>query len=209
MEADDRLLVGFLEEAQRRGLLGPPPVGEHIAHARAFAEVIEATGAWPGHAVDLGAGGGIPGLVLALHEPECSWMLLDSRDRAARFLSDATAKLGLAGRVDVVHERAEVVGRSTRRGRADVVLARAFGPPAAAAECAAPLLRIGGRLVVSEPPDASSPDRWDSAALDQLGMGPAEAGVYAGVHFVVVTQRSLCPDRFPRRSGVPARRTLF
>ena len=51
--------------------------------------------------------------------------------------------------------------------------ARSFGPPAATAECAAPLLAVGGLLVVSEPPDG--PDRWPADALAALGLEPSDS----------------------------------
>src|SRR5690606_21759798 len=102
--------------------------------------------------------------------------------------------------------RAEEVGRSRWRGRAEAVIARSFGPPAATAECAAPLLRGGGLLVVSEPPD--DVDRWPAAGLAALGLvvGPRVA---EDATVQVLVQQEVCPDRFPRRVGLPAKRPLF
>src|SRR3546814_9312392 len=74
------------------------------------------------------------------------------------FLREAVEALGADERVEVVEGRAEEIGRGEMRRVVDAVIARSFGPPAATAECAAPLLRAGGLLVVSEPPEAL--DRW-------------------------------------------------
>ena len=69
--------------------------------------------------------------------------MVDARARRCAFLGEAIVALGLDARVDVVEARAEVVGRDPgHRGGYDLVVARGFGPPAAVAECAAPLLRL-------------------------------------------------------------------
>jgi 16S rRNA (guanine527-N7)-methyltransferase len=114
----------------------------------------------------------------------------------------------MSDRVEVVHGRAEDVGRDPRRRQtADVVTARSFGPPAVTAECAAPLLRVGGRLLVSEPPDAT--DRWPESDLAALGLVPGEPGAVHGFAFVQLVQGKPCPGRDPRRAGVPERSPLF
>ena len=124
-------------------MLGPGPVAPQIAHALAFGTVASP-------ALDLGSGGGLPGLVLAEADPDSTWVLLDSRSRSVVFLREAVATLGLGDRVEVLEARAEDAGRAlSHRGRYHLVVARGFAPPAVTAECAAPLLVAGGRLVVS------------------------------------------------------------
>jgi 16S rRNA G527 N7-methylase RsmG len=92
------------------------------------------------------------------------------------------------------------------RGTADGVCARAFGPPSALAECAAPLLKVGGRLVVSEPP--SGPDRWSALGLAQLGMG--EPVVSQGIpKMAVIVQEAICSERYPRRWARVKKQPLF
>ena len=193
--------MAVLEEARALGFLGPAPVGPHVEHARGFAA---AAGAPPGRACDLGSGGGLPGLVLALGWPASSWVLLDANRRRSAFLARAVASLGLEQRVEVHCARAEEAGREPGvRAAFDLVVARSFGPPPATAECAAPLLRVGGRLVVSEPPEPA--ERWPAAGLALLGLrrlpGPPA--------YAVLEQAEPCPDRFPRRTGIPAKRPLF
>lgn len=205
-------LVGLLGEARRRGFLGPGPVESHLDHARAFAVAVQGT---PTAAVDLGAGGGLPGLVLAAeHWPEARWILLDAQRKRTDFLHEAVEALDLAGRVEVLTERAEVVGRDPEhRGRHDLVVVRSFGPPAVVAECAAPLLAVGGQLVVSEPPSAAELDRWPTADLEVLGCSAAQLVTVDHpdhpVHLVRITQVRRCDDRYPRRVGVPTKRPLF
>ena len=162
-----------------------------------------------GPALDLGSGGGLPGLVLAHAHPERAWTLLDSRRRSVEFLREAVGALELAGRVTVAEGRAEEVGRDPyHRGRYQQVVARGFGPPAVTAECAAPLLAAGGRLVVSEPP-GSVGERWPADALEKLGLRLVAVRRFHQGSFAVLEQASTCPDMFPRRTGVPAKRPLW
>jgi 16S rRNA (guanine527-N7)-methyltransferase len=205
-------MLAVLVEARGLGFLGPGPVEAHLVHAAGFAEAVGAgqDGGWqPAEAADLGSGGGLPGLPLALFFPSSSWVLIEANQRRARFLRDAVAALRVDPRVRVLEERAEVAGRDPAlRARLDVVVARSFGPPAVMAECAAPLLRPGGRAVVSEPPDQASP-RWPDTGLGLLGMVTGPEVVAGGASFRVLEQAEPCPDRYPRRTGIPAKRPLF
>jgi 16S rRNA (guanine527-N7)-methyltransferase len=154
--------------------------------------------------MDLGAGGGLPGLVLALGWPASHWVYLDASERRTAFLTEAVDEVGLADRVQVLRGRAEDLGRDPAlRGGFDLVTARGFGAPAVTAECAAPFLAVGGRLLVSEPP--GDDERWIPAGLALLGLlrGPRLHGCQ------VLDQTEPCPDRYPRRVGIPAKRPLF
>lgn len=199
-------LVEVLSRARALGFLGSGPVGAHVAHAEAY---VRAWGAPPpGRVIDLGSGGGIPGLVLATRWPTSCVALLEASARRAAFLSTAVDSLGFGGRVWVVHARAEVAGRDPAlRGTFDLVCARSFGPPAVTAECGAPFLRVGGRLIVSEPPRQDR-DRWAVQGLAALGLGPATT-VGERPRLVVCVQQTPCPVRYPRRVGIPAKRPLW
>jgi 16S rRNA (guanine527-N7)-methyltransferase len=150
----------------------------------------------------------VPGLVLATALPAWRWDLVEAGTRRAAFLERAVEELGLADRVRVRHLRAEDLGRTeAERGGADAVTARSFGPPAVTAECAAPLLRPGGVLVVSEPPGGAG-DRWPPAGLALVGLAAAERRPGPPAVAVLV-QGGPCPPRFPRRPGIPAKRPLW
>jgi len=197
----DLALRTQLDRSRRLGFLGPGPIEDHVRHAGAFVTALEAVN---GLVIDLGAGGGVPGLVVATARPDLHLVLLDAMAKRCRFLEEAVKALGLDA--EVVEARAESIGRSAWRGRASAVIARSFAAPAPTAECAAPLLAVGGHLVVSEPPNAV--DRWPAEALVQLGLAPvARLGPGAGVR--VLTQVGPCPAHYPRRVGVPAKRPLF
>lgn len=204
-------LVEALDESRRLGFLGPGPIDAHIRHAEAFAEAVAEP---PARALDLGAGGGLPGLVLAAHVwPQTTWSFLDAQRKRTDFLDRAVAELGLGARVTVLHGRAEDVGRDpVHRVGYDLVTARSFAAPAVTAECAAPLLADGGVLVVSEPPSAVLTDRWPTRGLAELGFGDVDALVVDGgtpVHLVRMVRSGPLDERIPRRVGLPAKRPRF
>jgi 16S rRNA (guanine527-N7)-methyltransferase len=200
-------LRALLTAARELGFLGPGPIEDHLAHAGGFIDALRAAGAAdPAVLVDLGSGGGVPGLVLLVRAVAGRVVLVESMARRAAFLREAVTRLGAADRAVVVEDRAEVVGRGPLRGTVEVVVARGFGAPAVVAECAAPLLRIGGLLVVSEPPDEH--DRWPAGALDELGLAPA-GSLTAPFHYRWLRQATACPARYPRPVGRPAKRPLF
>jgi 16S rRNA (guanine527-N7)-methyltransferase len=215
---DDRArgeLILLLGRAQERGFVGPGTLDAHVDRALDLMVVLDqefirwaVDGGEPRlRALDLGSGGGLPGLPLALALPETRWVLLDGSTTRAAFLTDEVNRLGLQDRVDVVADRAEVAGRGALRASFDLVVSRSFGAPAVTVECAAPLLRVGGKLVVAEPP-GGQPDRWPAEGLARLGMvlGGRESQPTA---VQVMIQSTFCPDAYPRRTGVPSRRPLF
>jgi len=200
----NEVLIEVLERARTLGVLGPGPVLDHIDHAERFVRALEGLplGA---KILDLGSGGGVPGLVIADRRPDLRVVLLDSMQRRVALLAEAIDQLGWADRVSAVLSRAETFARQAdQRAGFQAVTARSFGPPATVAECAAPLLALGGLLIVSEPPD--QPDRWPAAGLAEFGLR-AESVSPPGLQ--VLRQQESCPDRFPRRDGVPAKRPLF
>jgi 16S rRNA (guanine527-N7)-methyltransferase len=208
----DVTLLEILEESRSLGFLGPGPVDEHVDHARGFLVALEGL-AVPESVVDLGSGGGLPGLVLARALPRSRWLLLDANQRRTAFLERAVAALDLGDRVTVVTGRAEDHGRSAgNRGVVDLVVARSFAAPPVTAECAAPLLRTGGHLLVSEPPADGvanrGGERWPAEGLAVLGMVP-DGGVVGPPRVARLRQIGPCPDRYPRRTGVPAKRPLW
>jgi 16S rRNA (guanine527-N7)-methyltransferase len=202
-------LRGCLLEAQRVGAIGPASLEQHLLHSLGFADVIAGLVPNGGSVVDLGSGGGIPGLVLAEVLPSLSIVLLEGRTMRCELLSQSIETLDLSDRVSVLSSRAELVGQQPQwRGRFDAVVARGFAAPAVTAECAAPLLRDGGILCVSEPPASLPFERWPVDGCAELGLQPA-LSVETPNSFVVLRQVMPCPLRYPRRVGVPAKRPLF
>jgi 16S rRNA (guanine527-N7)-methyltransferase len=209
----DSPLLAILEEARTYGFLGPGPLETHLSHARGFARGwSELRGPQAPHRLaDLGSGGGVPGLVLAEEWPASEVVLIESNARRVAFLTQSIQQLQWARRVTVAHVRAEEFAQDrANRGTFPLVTARSFGPPSPVAECGAPLLDVGGLLLVSEPPpEPGGPSRWPGDGLAQLGLEADVAGEFEGFRFQALRLVSLTPERFPRRTGVPRKRPLF
>jgi 16S rRNA (guanine527-N7)-methyltransferase len=183
------------------------PIADQILHSLGMVAGLTRA---PSSVADLGSGGGVPGLVLArLLWPKARWRLIESSTRRAAFLTDAVASLDLGDRVEVIPRRAEEAGRHPSwRGHHDLVLARSFGPPAVTAECAAALLTEKGCILVSEPPGDLDPHRWPAGGLAMLNL-VIERFQPVPVHVMMLCPTGPCPDRYPRRVGIPAKRPLF
>jgi 16S rRNA (guanine527-N7)-methyltransferase len=186
-------LLEALGEAQRLGLLGPRPLQEHIEAVLPLVALLPPQG----RVADLGAGGGIPGLVLAAELAETTWVLLDRRQACCDFLTRMVTRLGLGDRAQVVCADASDVGRRPDwRASFDSVVSRGFARPAVMLECAAPLLRLGGQvLVTARADDAEWPGEPD--ILERLGLAEFVAG--EDPHVRAARQVRLCPPEFPRR----------
>lgn len=194
-------LDDVLGEAATLGFLSGGRTVDHRRHAEAFVPLVDGDGP----IVDLGTGGGVPGLVLAVVFAERRVVMVERRMRCAAFLDAAVARLGL-DRATVVASEAEIAA-GDHAGVAEVVTARSFGPPAVTAECAAPFLAEGGRLVVSEPPGGNR-QRWPAAGVAALGL--ELTALHPGPPALAVLTRRHAPTReLPRAPGVARRHPLF
>jgi 16S rRNA (guanine527-N7)-methyltransferase len=167
----------------------------------------------PAHCLDLGSGGGVPGIVLALARPQQRWLLVDSVRKKADALRAFVETLGIRN-IEVVAERAEILGRDPlHRETHDVVAARACAPLPVLAEYALPLLAVGGTLVAWKGPMTDDELRAGRAAATACGGGapsvhPSGFAELGDHRLVVIAKASPTPERYPRRPGEPARRPL-
>ena len=214
-EMEGRLLE-VLNDAQRLGFLGRGPVERHISHglgfAAAWAEVDPTMAPGQPHDPqrigDVGSGGGVPGLVLAV-ATDAHLVLVDNKTRRTDWLEEAAYRLGLGARVSVVARPAEEAGQDPElRGSCDVVVARSFAGPAPTAECSAGLVRRGGLVVVSEPPDSG--DRWAGLVSTQLGYRSVRLIDRPEGHYaVLIAGAEPLEARFPRTWAAQKKRPLF
>ena len=170
----------------------------HVVEALAGLPAVDAAPAGP--LADVGSGGGLPGLVLAVVRPERPIHLIEATARKADFIALAAAELGLA--VQVHAERSEDLGRGELRDACACVVARALAPPPVAAELCLPLCRPGGRVVLWSREPGSGELAFASETLGGELVPPECAGV------LVIAKRSPTPERFPRRPGMAAKRPL-
>ena len=125
------------------------------------------------------------------------------------FLREVLDWPGAPEKGEVITGRAEEIARDPRLdGSFDLVTARSFGPPSVVAECAVRFLKIGGVLVVSEPPNDNDDSRWNLDVLGQLGL-ESRGRVRYGAAYQVLVKVTRTPREYPRAIGVPGKYPLF
>lgn len=182
----------------------------HLLDSLAALPLLDASA--PRSALDLGSGGGVPGLVLAMARPGLTWTLVDSVGKKVDALRSFVQALALAN-VTVIAERAEILGRGPARGSSDVVTARACAALPVLAEYALPLVRIGGSVLAWKGPISPDELAAGAAASSLLGGGtpevrPSGVPVLGDHSFALIPKVAPTPERFPRRPGEPSRRPL-
>ncbi len=152
-----------------------------------------------GPGLDIGSGGGFPGMVLAIAHPERAWFLMESRVRRQEFLVSVKDRLGLSN-ISVVHARAErwIRENPERRESFEVVTMRAVAPFRVSLELGLPYVRLGGTLVLAT--GMSTEDLgYEANFVKELG-GRIRDGVRHGDgrRTAVIEKCSATPAKFPR-----------
>jgi 16S rRNA (guanine527-N7)-methyltransferase len=164
--------------------------------------------------VDVGAGGGFPGLPLKIAFPAMGVTLVEATRKKAAFLEEAVEALGLRN-VQVVARRAEEAARDPlHRDQYDWATARALGPLAVVVELCAPFLRPGGVLVAQRRGDLAAEVAANQRAWRELRLRPREPvaieveGLADGRGLIVAEKVGSTPEHYPRRVGMPAKAPL-
>ncbi|MGH3142334.1 MAG: RsmG family class I SAM-dependent methyltransferase, partial [Gaiellales bacterium] len=148
-----------------------------------------------GPIVDVGSGGGSPGIPLAAALPDRKVTLLEASARKAAFLEGIAASFP---NVEVFRGRAEEQGVDVY----GIAVARALAPPPVAAEWCLPLVHRGGGVVLYAGPTAD----LEAVARVAATVGGGEPELAAGV--IVIPKVSPTPPGFPRRPGMARKRPL-
>jgi len=165
-------LRAVLAEAQRIGAIGPGDLDRSIEHALQFVACVPHG---PVRLIDLGSGGGLPGLVIADQRPECQVTLVDRRQGRIDQLTRAIRRLGWESRVAAWCLDMAVVA-STHGYEFDAATSRGFGPPSTTLTYALACVRGGGVVVISEPPE-DRPERWPEPLPERVTSSERRGGV--------------------------------
>ena len=172
----------------------------HVDDALAAAQLVR-----KGPVVDVGSGGGSPGIPLAAVRPELHVDLLEAQRRRCAFLASAAAAFP---NVEVVCARAEEHGRGGGREAYGTAVAQALAPPPVALEWCLPLVRVGGCVILL----AGEVDLERAAAVaEAVGGGAPEVVGLPGAtrrSLLLVAKVRPTPERFPRRPGAARKRPL-
>ncbi len=166
----------------------------------------------PLRCIDVGTGGGFPGLAVAIALPQAQLTLVDSVGRKTQAVQAMATALGLADRVQLRCERVELTGRHGQcRGRFDLAMARAVAAAPVVAEYLVPLLKPGGQALLYR-------GQWTSADQSDLERAlqllraeilrseqrelPAGRGQRTALF---VAANAPCPKGYPRAVGIPSK----
>jgi 16S rRNA (guanine527-N7)-methyltransferase len=195
---DERLDRWLAELVETPGLTAiRDPVEARRVHLDA---VLPAVGLLEGDpVVDVGSGGGSPGLPLAAARPDLRFDLLEATRKKCEFLERWAAEFA---NVTVVCARAEEHAWDAGRDTYGTAVARALAAPAVAAEWCLPLVRAGGRAILFVGPSAEETAVARAAGLLGATLEESPPG------FLVLRKTAPTPERFPRRPGVARKRPL-
>jgi 16S rRNA (guanine527-N7)-methyltransferase len=211
IETHIRLLLAWNRHINLTAISEPAALAiDHVADSLSAVPVLRGEGVR--EVMDLGTGGGFPGLPIAAALPAARAILVESIAKKARFLRVVLESAGLSGTVDVAGERAEQLGRrEEHRERWPAVTARAVGSLVDIVEIGLPLVALGGLLIAwkRSPIDAELEEAL--AMIGRLGGDPPRivaAGLPSRPHnvLVVVAKRRPTPDGYPRDPAVRRRR---
>lgn len=163
---------------------------------------------------DVGSGGGLPGMVVAICRGDLKVSLIEATGKKASFLRETAESLALP-HVQVCHDRAESIGHQPQhRGQYDVVMSRAVGHLSPVLEWSMPLLKEGGSVLAMKGPKVEQELAACGDALAQLGAGEVEVYDAYPESFdnnllvVQVVKDRATPQAFPREPGVAKRQHL-
>ena len=187
----------------------------HFLDALTQATLLQDRGLLPAgcRVIDVGSGAGLPGLPMKIARPDLDLSLLDSHAKRCEFLRRVIGALGLED-AHVIEGRAEVAAREPGlRETFDLVVARAVAPLPLLVELTLPFLRIGGHLAATKGAGAERELLEAGRAIEELGGEPGEVLVVEAhgeseSKLVLVRKARPTPERYPRRTGIPAKRPL-
>ena len=163
--------------------------------------------------IDVGTGGGFPGVPLAVLAPDKKFVLMDSLGKRIKVISGIAEKLGISN-IEFVHSRAEDLGRDKKhREKYDMAVSRAVASLPVLAEYCLPFVRIGGAFIAYKSADAEQEADEARTAIHLLGgkkdriEDVAEAGP-VDHRLVVIKKVSGTPSKYPRRAGMPSKAPL-
>ncbi|MCL4508745.1 MAG: 16S rRNA (guanine(527)-N(7))-methyltransferase RsmG [Chloroflexi bacterium] len=167
-----------------------------------------------GSVIDIGSGGGLPALPLAIFRPSLSFTLVEATGKKAQFIAATAQALGLPN-VRVVNQRAEILGQSWEyRQRFDLVLARAIASLPVLAELMLPFARLLGTAVAMK---KGAVDEEIAAARKAISVCGGELQAVQSIavsellpdHQLIVLEKvGATPSRYPRRPGIPQRQPI-
>ncbi len=159
--------------------------------------------------IDVGSGGGVPAIPLAIVMPDVRFSLLEATGKKAEFLSQVKRALDLRN-VRVINDRSEKVGQEHKihREKYDAATARALGHLAVVAELTGPLVKPGGVVLAVKGAKAEQEIEEAHKAFGMIGLRHVHTIQTATGRIVVLEKTTRTPRLYPRKDGEPKRSPL-
>lgn len=162
--------------------------------------------------IDVGTGGGFPGVPLASLYPEKKFVLADSLAKRLKVIDQVALESGIFN-ITTVHGRAEDLGRDSEyRERFDICVSRAVASLPVLLEYCLPFVKPGGTFIAYKGPDADEEVRKSQNALSKLcgkidRIEDVSDGTYSH-NLIIITKSSSMPKSYPRKAGTPSKSPL-
>ena len=164
--------------------------------------------------IDVGTGGGFPGIPLAVYAPEKQFTLLDSLNKRLKIIDELAEELGIKN-ITLVHGRAEDAARAKEhREKYDLCVSRAVSNLATLSEYCLPFIKVGGYLLAYKGPGAEEEVKEAAKALKTLGgslvdIRETSMEEYGLDHRILVIKKVRnTPKAYPRKAGTPLKEPL-
>ena len=164
--------------------------------------------------IDVGTGGGFPGIPLAVYSPDKRFTLLDSLNKRLKIIDGLASELGITN-IQLLHARAEDAARDPMyREKFDLCVSRAVSNMATLAEYCLPFIKKGGYLLAYKGPDCEQELKDAEYALKVLGgravdIRDVSVNEYGLEHKILVIRKVRpTPKAYPRQAGKPAKAPL-
>jgi 16S rRNA (guanine527-N7)-methyltransferase len=161
--------------------------------------------------IDVGTGGGFPGIPLAIFFPEKKFVLLDSLQKRLKIVREMADEIGLRN-IEVVHGRAEDLARMLKyREYFDLCVSRAVANLSTLSELCLPFVKVGGAFISYKGPNCNAEISEALNAIQQLGgnldrVDMPRPEFYATEHTMIYIHKgNKTPATYPRKAGIPAK----
>lgn len=167
--------------------------------------------------IDVGTGGGFPGIPIKILYPNIKMTLLDSLNKRINFLKEVVKELGLEG-VECIHGRAEDYGSDIKyREKYDICVSRAVANLSTLSEYCVPFVKVGGSFISYKASDIQEEVSHSKKAVKILSskivgvkkieLNDNDENIYER-NFVIITKERKLSKLYPRKSGIPSKNPL-